>query len=75
MKRGSRSDTKCMATIAAAGWKIIRLRGVEDSTLTVARKATREVEDDSVTFMYESTYTLEALAKQVQRREREEARS
>ena len=71
--RGKQSDTRSTATIADAGWTIIRRR--EDGNVRyVARKQKTEREDETVTKKYESSYTLEGLAKNVERREREERR-
>ncbi len=68
--RARQATQRAASAIGTAGWNIIRIR--EDGQgLFVARKTIRE-EDDSVTFMFESTYTLEGLAKQVERRQREE---
>ena len=72
-KTGERSDKKALATIEAAGWRLTQVRegGVGRY---VAKKSIHEAEDDSTTDLYESTFTLEQLAKQVVRREQEEAR-
>ena len=71
MKRkttGERSDKRALAVIEAAGWSVKRpLRWV-------AKKTIHEAEDESTTLLFESSFTLEALAKQVKRREAEEAR-
>lgn len=67
---GKRSDERALKTIEAAGWK---LTGVREGGVGrfVATRDVRE-EDDSTTRLFESTYTLEGLAKQVDRRMREE---
>jgi hypothetical protein len=68
---GKRSDTRSEAALAEAGWDLTRIRA-EDHGRFVARK--RIIEDDhSVTLRFESSYTLEDLAKNVSRRERETA--
>lgn len=70
-QQAKRSDAKAEATIAAAGWDLTRVRA-EDHGRFVARQ--RAIEDDhSVTFRYESSFTLDGLAKNVTRREREAA--
>jgi hypothetical protein len=66
---GQRSDAKALGVIAAAGWKLVHETG-----RYVAAKTIHEKEDESTTHLYESAFTLEALAKQVQRREAEESR-
>ena len=64
-----RADEKAEATIAAAGWDLTRIRA-EDHVRFVARQ--RVIEDDhSITLRYESSLTLDGLAKNVTRRERE----
>ena len=64
-----RSDAKAEAALAAAGWDLTRIRA-ENHGRFVARQ--RVIEDDhSITLRFESTYTLEGLAKNVQRRVRE----
>ena len=75
-KTGERSDARAKSTIEGAGWKITQVPGVnvERGGRFVARKPIPEREDDTTTFLFESSYTLEALAKQVVRREEEEAR-
>ena len=82
-KTGERSDTRSLAKIAEAGWTMLRHRGLpymttakvaKDAPRYVAVKRIPEREDDSTTILFESSYTLEALAKQVVRREEEEAR-
>lgn len=65
---GERSDAKARASIEAAGWVVTRMVARH-----VAEKRVYE-EDESVTRKFESSFTLEALAKQVVRREQEEAR-
>jgi len=71
--RAEQAQRRAASAIGMAGWNIIRVRegGVG---LFVARKTIRE-EDDSATHLFESTYTLEGLAKQVDRRQREEGLS
>ena len=69
--RTARSDNKATSEIAVAGWVLTRLR-VDGVGRYVAKKTIHEAEDDSTTGMYESSWTLEGLAKQVVRREREE---
>jgi hypothetical protein len=68
-KTGKRSDTKATSTIGAAGWILSRT-----DTRFVAKKIVHEHEDDSTTIRFESDYTLEGLARSVERREREESR-
>jgi hypothetical protein len=68
-KQGKRSDTKSEATIAAAGWDLTRIRA-EDHGRFVARQRVIE-EDHSVTLRFESSLTLDGLAKNVTRRQRE----
>lgn len=70
-KQGKRSDAKAETTIAEAGWDLTRVRA-EDHGRYVARQRTIE-EDHSITLKYESSFTLEGLAKNVTRRERESA--
>ena len=80
------NDAKAEATIAAAGWVLIKRRRLMPVVITtspakleeaskrfVAAKRITE-DDDTVTHRYESSYTIEDLAKAVVRREREEAR-
>ena len=68
---GKRSDAKCQAILDEAGWDLTRIRA-EDHGRFVARK--RIIEDDhSVTLRFESSLTLEGLAMNVNRRERETA--
>ena len=68
-QQARRSDEKATATIAAAGWDLTRIRA-EDHGRYVARQ--RVIEDDhSITLRFESSYTLDGLAKNVTRRERE----
>jgi hypothetical protein len=69
-KTGTRSDARATATIAGAGWTLTRIRENGEGRF-VARKRITEA-DDSETKRFESSYTLERLAKQVERREREE---
>ncbi len=64
-----RADEKAEATIAAAGWDLTRIRA-EDHGRFVARQRVIE-EDHSITQRFESSYTLDGLAKNVTRRERE----
>lgn len=66
---GERSDAKAVASIEAAGWGVTRM-----GARHVARKTIHERDDDSTTLKFESSYTLDGLAKQVARRHREEAR-
>ena len=70
---GQRSDAKALAAIAAAGWGLASAP-VEGWGRYSAVKTIHEHEDDSTTHLYESSLTLEGLAKQVKRREAEEAR-
>lgn len=67
--QGRRADAKAEAAIAAAGWDLTRVRA-EDHGRFVARQRVIE-EDHSITLRYESSYTLDGLAKNVTRRERE----
>ncbi len=70
-RQGARSDARSEVAVAEAGWDLTRIRA-EDHGRFVARK--RIIEDDhSVTLRFESSYTLEDLAKNVNRRERETA--
>jgi hypothetical protein len=69
-RRTARADQKALATLAAAGWRLIGKRPEHERW--VAEKDINELDDDSTTRMFESSLTLEALAKQVERREREE---
>lgn len=67
--RVNRSDERAMEVIAEAGFDLTRIRA-EDHGRFVARQ--RVIEDDhSITWRWESSYTLEGLAKNVQRRVRE----
>jgi hypothetical protein len=80
MKRkstGERSDKKALAAISAAGWDVSQAFGGplgETRSAWVAQKIIHEKEDESTTRLFESAFTLEALAKRVRRREAEEAR-
>lgn len=65
---GERSDARARARIASYGWEVNAVSPY------VATKTIYEREDDTVTRKFESAFTLEAVAKQVARREREEAR-
>ncbi len=65
--RGKQIDAKATASVEAFGWTVSKV-----GPRHVARKRVIH-EDHSETFMFESTYTLEGLAKIVKRREREEA--
>ena len=68
-QQARRSDEKATATIADAGWDLTRVRAVDHGRY-VARQ--RVIEDDhSITLRFESSYTLDGLAKNVTRRERE----
>ena len=67
---GKKSDARATSAIEAAGWILTRLR-CEGQPYSVAKKEFREA-DGSRTTMYESSRTLEGLAKIVERREREE---
>lgn len=67
--QGKRADAKAEATIAAAGWDLTRIRA-EDHGRFVARQRVIE-EDHSITLRFESSFTLDGLAKNVTRRERE----
>ena len=64
-----RSDQRSMAVLEAAGWDLTRVRA-EDHGRFVARKRVIE-EDHSITLKYESSLTLDTLALNVKRRERE----
>lgn len=68
-QQGRQADAKAEATIAAAGWDLTRIRA-EDHARFVARQRTIE-DDHSITLRFESSYTLDGLAKNVLRRERE----
>jgi hypothetical protein len=68
-QQAKRSDAKAEATIAAAGWDLTRIRA-EDHGRFVARQRVIE-EDHSVTLRFESSLTLDGLAKNVTRRQRE----
>ena len=70
-KQGKRSDAKAEAVIASAGWDLTRIRA-EGHGRFVARRRVIE-EDHSITLKFESSYTLDGLAKDVTRRERESA--
>lgn len=67
MKKGEAIDARATAQIVAAGWDV-----ATHGPRFVASK--RVIEDDhSITRKFESTYTLEGLARNVKRREREES--
>ena len=68
---GARADANATRSVTDAGWEIIRVRENGDGRF-VAQKKVYEREDESVTKLFESDYTLEGLARAVQRREREE---
>lgn len=69
---GERADKRAFSQIEAAGWSLTAVREGGVGRF-VARK--RRIEDDhSESYLYESSYTLVALATQVERREREEQR-
>ena len=68
--RAKMATLRALTAMEQAGWSLIRQRA-DGQGLFVARKTIRE-EDDTVTHLFESTYTLEDLAKQVDRRQREE---
>lgn len=68
-QQGRRSDERHLGEIVAAGWDLTRIRA-EDHGRFVARKRVIE-EDHSITLKYESSYTLDSLAMNVRRRERE----
>jgi len=81
--RAQEAVNRAIAASDAAGWAIIRHRGLPYLTTAkieqkaprfVAVKRVSEREDDSVTLLYESDYTVEGLAAIVARREREEGR-
>lgn len=67
--RGEVAVERALKSIEEAGWKVT-------TTLVryVAIKTRYEREDESVTRLFESDYTIEGLAANVARREREEAR-
>ena len=64
-QHGRRADAKSLAAIQAAGWT-----HTHNETRHVASKRVIE-EDHSITWKFESSYTLEGLARNVARRERE----
>ena len=70
LSRAERADARAVRTIEENGWALIAVREGGIGRF-VAEKTIRE-DDDSVTRMFESTYTLDGLAKQVTRRMREE---
>lgn len=67
--RGEVAVERALKSIEDAGWTVT-------TTLVrfVARKVRHEREDESTTYLFESDYTIEGLAANVARREREEAR-
>ena len=75
-RRSQKAVERATKSIDAAGWTI----QVTLDVLTggpgryVAKKKRFEREDESVTTLFESDYTIEGLAANVARREREEAR-
>ena len=67
MKKGEAIDARATAQVEAAGWAVGK-----SGPRFIASK--RVIEDDhSITRKFESTYTLEGLARNVKRREREES--
>jgi hypothetical protein len=68
-QQGKRSDAKAEGVIAEAGWDLTRIRA-EGHGRFVARQRVIE-EDHSITVRYESSFTLDGLAKNVTRRVRE----
>lgn len=71
-QQAARSDNRSTGKIEGAGWTITRRR--PDDFLFVGKKERIE-EDQSITKLYESSLTLAGLAKNVERREREESRT
>ena len=70
-RRAEQAIARASKAIADAGWKVY---GPTENGRFVATKLVPEREDDSVTRLFESDYTIEGLATYVQRREREEGR-
>lgn len=68
-RKGEAIDARAQARIEGAGWTVI-----DTGHHVVAKKRIIE-ENHSETFLFESSFTLEALAKNVKRREREESTS
>lgn len=68
-RRSEQAVERALKSIEEAGWTVT-------TTLVrfVARKVRHEREDESTTYLFESDYTIEGLAANVVRREREEAR-
>jgi len=69
-RRAEQAIARALRTILEHGWTVAPHNG----TRFVAKKRVTEREDDSVTTLFESDYTLEGLAVYVDRREREEGR-
>jgi hypothetical protein len=69
---GKRSDERAVATIEAAGWKIISAREQGQGRYVACLPIPEE--DESLTRLFESAFTLQDLAKQVNRRMVEEGR-
>lgn len=68
-RRAEQAIARATKAITDAGWTV-KQQGMR----LVATKRTTEREDDSVTTLFESDYTIEGLAACVERREREEGR-
>lgn len=64
-RRAEQAVARAERSIILAGWKFS-----QQGTRFVAKKAVTEREDDSVTSLFESDYTIEGLAAYVERRER-----
>lgn len=71
-QQAARSDNRSTAKIEGAGWTIIQRRASYAPRFVALKQ--RIEEDHSVTKLYESSLTLAGLAKNVERREREESR-
>lgn len=69
-QRAEQAIARALRTILEQGWTVAPHNG----TRFVARKRIHEREDESTTSLYESDFTLEGLAANVTRREREEGR-
>lgn len=68
-RRAKQAVDRALKAIEAAGWTVTATLGGR----FVARKRRFE-DDESVTLLFESDYTIEGLAALVNRREREENR-
>lgn len=68
-RRAEQAIARATKAIEEAGWTV-KQQGIR----LVATKRVTEREDDSVTTLFESDYTIEGLAVYVDRREREEGR-